>query len=121
MLTTVWLPSGSFLSGGGDRRIVAWDLAGTQLETLADTIRVRQLEVCRDGSTLAVLIASRPEIRTYSTAASTLLLTHTATEKITSMAISVSGNEILANSSFTEPKLCHWKNGDFTKSYVGHK
>ena len=120
-MTTAWLPTGSFLSGGGDKRIIAWDLDGNQIQILDDTIRVRQLEVSRDGSTLAVLIASRPEIRTYSTASCTLLETITAADKITTMAISNNGREILANSSFTEPKLYHWKNGGFTKSYVGHK
>jgi len=27
-MTTAWLPTGSFLSGGGDKRIIAWDLDG---------------------------------------------------------------------------------------------
>jgi hypothetical protein len=42
-------------------------------------------------------------------------------DKILSIALSADGSELLTNQSQTNPQVCLWVNGLFTKSYIGHK
>ena len=120
-MSTAWLPNHDFCSGGSDKRLIMWGRDGQQRQVWEENVRVRQLSISRDGRVLAVLIASRPEVRCYSTEEQQLSYSITSTDKIISMELSQDGTEVLTNQSLTRPNISHWVNGVFHKSYSGHK
>jgi hypothetical protein len=101
--------------------VIVWDEFGGAKRIWEEKLIIRQMAISRDGTVLAVQIASRSEVRVYEV--STHRMTNHARwygDEFITIALSADGTELLTNVSFGKEQVVLWKDSFMKRNYTRH-